>query len=342
MRVVGPTAIKLTVFMISLGGALTALLFLHGKVRIAYVALATLTVLKALVVLQDFRLTHTQHYIAFWVTAVYLLVPGKRRALMFLIVAIYSWAGLLKLNWDWVSGQALYGRRPLGLPPDLIPAACVYVIVLELVLVYGLLARRKLLFWPALAQFLLFQVSSFWVIGWFYPVLMFLILALFPLNRLIPEKRSMSSATERRGAIVVAGLFSVCQLIPALYSGEAAVTGEGRMFALYMFDAPITCTSWRMLHAPDGTSVKIVVRPHFVHARIACDPLIYYQLARNECDEYARRGVSIDFDLMLDSKKSSWPSYRRVVQIPAFCGSGVSYRVWSHNVWIDDTRRSPE
>ena len=48
---------------------------------------------------------------AFWACFVYLLIPGKRDAVRLLLVLFYFWAGTLKVNWEWISGAALY--RPL-------------------------------------------------------------------------------------------------------------------------------------------------------------------------------------------------------------------------------------
>jgi hypothetical protein len=81
-------------------------------------------------------------------TFAFLVVPGKRDALRALITLCYFWAGTLKLNWEWVSGAGLY--RPMW--PFIgagVVAACAYVIVLELVVSWGLLARRAWIFWAA-------------------------------------------------------------------------------------------------------------------------------------------------------------------------------------------------
>ena len=81
------------------------------------------------------------------------------------------------------------GRRALSAdvadPGVGVVAACAYVIVLELVVSWGLLARRAWIFWAAFAQFLLFHALSWQVVGFFYPLLMFAILTIFPVSRLV-------------------------------------------------------------------------------------------------------------------------------------------------------------
>ena len=174
----------------------------------------------------------------------------------------YFWAGTLKLNWEWVSGGALY--RPLWLlTGPAVVAACAYVVVLELVIVWGLLSRRSWIFWSSLAQVLLFHVMSFAVVGWFYPLLMFALLAIFPLARCIPgappepASASASSGGACRGRRSRwRSRFSLVQLTTHLYPGDTAITGEGRLFALHMFDARVVCEAGG--HAPklpDGTTV---------------------------------------------------------------------------------------
>src|SRR5438552_19020302 len=67
-------------------------------------------------------------------------------------------------------------------------AACVYVIVLELGVAWGLLAKRAWIFWTSFAQFLVFHALSWQVVGFFYPLLMFAILTVFLLSRLVEPR----------------------------------------------------------------------------------------------------------------------------------------------------------
>jgi hypothetical protein len=77
----------------------------------AYAGLVLVNVLKLAVMLLDYRLRMNQHYMGFFATFAYLLVPGKRDALRVLVTLFYFWAGTLKLNWEWISGAGLY--RPM-------------------------------------------------------------------------------------------------------------------------------------------------------------------------------------------------------------------------------------
>jgi hypothetical protein len=212
----------------------------------------------------------------FAATAAFLLVPNKRETLQLLLVLFYFWAGTLKLNWEWLSGAALY--RPLWLFTGRgIIVACAYVIVMELVVVWGLLARDRRIFWLCFAQVLVFHVFSWAVVGFFYPLLMFGLLAIFPLCRLIPAPRPGASRGEAilrgrlsRSAALVALVFSAMQLSTHLYPGDTAITGEGRLFALHMFDARVECDARIVLKLKDGRRVDHELADQGIRTR--CDP----------------------------------------------------------------------
>ena len=191
----------------------SALAFLRpGTTVYGYAGLVVLTLFKLAVIALDFRLRRNQHYMAFAASAAFLFVPNRRATLQLLLVLFYFWAGTLKLNWEWLSGAALY--RPLWLFTGRgVIVACAYVIVLELVIVWGLLARDRRIFWSSLAQVAVFHAFSWAVVGFFYPLLMAGLLAIYPLARLIPlpgGRRDLAlpalRARRRRGLLAHAAL----------------------------------------------------------------------------------------------------------------------------------------
>ena len=230
----------------------------------AYLALLILELVKILIIVQDYRLRLNQHYMAFFVALAFLLFPAKRRTLQYLIVLFYFWAGTIKLNREWLSGASLYRREFLWLPDSLVPAACAYVVVLETILVFGLLARRPWIFWATLAQLALFHVMSWPIVGFFYPSLMFSILGIFALSRIFsaePEERPslarIERGLERRSTYALLAGFSLLQVVPYAFPGDSAITGEGRLFALHMFDAQVVCESHVTFHDVQGGSRRV-------------------------------------------------------------------------------------
>jgi hypothetical protein len=304
-----------------------------------YAALVLLTIFKLLVLALDFRLRRNQHYMAFAVTGVFLLVPHKRQALRLLLVLFYFWAGTLKLDREWLSGGGLY--KPLWLFTGRgVVLACAYVVVLELVVVWGLLARRPWIFWAALAQVIAFHVFSWGVVGFFYPVLMFMLLAIFVLCRLLPPAdpapgllATLAAWRAPRPVYALAAAFSLLQLSTHLYPGDTALTGEGRLFALHMFDARVECDAWATLKLPDGPRLKVNLRGD--GARGGCDPVTIYGAARNLCRRQA--AGRLDFaalDVHLVSRRTTDPAARPVIDYPDFCARMPRYSAVGHNEWI--------
>src|SRR5207245_10502458 len=141
--------------------------------------------------------------------------------------------------------------------------ACAYVRVLELGVAWGLLAKRAWIFWTSFAQFMVFHALSWQVVGFFYPLLMFAILTVFPLSRLV-EPRDPSEGLlvalwrghALRAAYALAALFSLLQLVPCAFSGYRTPTGQGRLDALHMFDARATCSGLAHLRCPGCTQAR--------------------------------------------------------------------------------------
>src|SRR4029450_11746907 len=277
----------------------------------AYAGLVLVNALKLAIMLLDYRLRMNQHYMAFFATFAYLFVPAKRDGLRVLVTLFYFWAGTLKLNWEWISGTGLY--RPMWPFSGIgVVVACVYVIVLELVVSWGLLAKRPWIFWAALAQFLFFHAMSWQVVGFFYPLLLFATLAIFPLSRLVAPSDAPEGLLALLLARRVAGpvyalamLFSLLQLVPYTFPGDRTLTGEGRLYALHMFDARATCVGWADLHLADGTTARRALKLP-LDTRIGCDPIVYWNRARNLC---RRRDAGLvafqDLDLFLSSGRTS-------------------------------------
>jgi uncharacterized membrane protein YhdT len=337
VRVVPPELITSSVFVFLLASLLNARLFVTPRrIAAAYWTLLGCSVLKYLLIFQDFRLTLNHHYMAGWIVVAYLFAKSKQKTIQLLIVSMYFWAGVLKLDpgAQWLTGAAFYGRRPLGMPEAWIPMACMYVIILEVLLVFGLLSKQKVWFWGTFGQVLLFHVSSFWVVGWFYPLLMFALLSIFPMARLIGR----GPTTRRRddsilvSTIILLAVFSLLQLARFTFPGRSAITGQGRMLALNMFDAPLECHG-KLLRVEAGNRRSIVqLRPQFVNTRTMCDPLIYLELARGYC-RAVRDNPSIDFDLSLETRTiggTYWP----VVSAVSICSTKPEYSLLYHNDWI--------
>lgn len=338
LRVFGPGPLKWGLRWYFAAGLAVAALFLVKRLcRAAYAGLLALTIFKLLFLALDFRLRLNQHYMVLWVSTVYLFVPGKRQALRVLLVLFYVWASTLKFNADWISGAALPTTDWI-IPAAWTTAACIYVIFLEAGVSWGLLAASPWIFWGALGQFALFHALSWQQVGFFFPSLMFLLLLVFPLARLIRPPAGTAPRREGRrlepATLGIATAFSLFQLVPLLIPGDAALTGEGRPYALHMVDAGVTCRGWADVRRDDGTGVRVSLTGGTV-ARISCDPIVLAERARNIC-----QGTSslvrdaADLDLHLVSRRRTMREFQTVIDLPGFCTRGIRYDPLGRNPWI--------
>ena len=307
------------------------------RVRWGYWGLLLVTVIRLLIVAQDFRLRANQHYMATWVALAFLFFPAKRLLIRHLIVSLYVWAGVLKLDREWLTGEALYNRHKLWVPAPLIPASCVYVVVLETILVFGLYARRAWLFWLTLGQFALFHLVSWPIVGFYYPLLMFCLLSIFVLDRALGPRAAADRLFPRRHRLAAAGLlgtFALCQLVPYTFPGDTAITGEGRLFALHMFDAKVVCEATATFHLRDASVREVRIPELGLVQRIKCDPVVFLALANSQCRDRVDDPRVVDFDLRVRSRRTSDPEFRPVIDVKNFCASGLTYDLWRPNDWI--------
>ncbi len=317
------------------------LLFLSRKTTsAAYWWLVGITILKTLIYVQDYRLRMNQHYMLYWVTLAYLFFPYKRQMLRYLLVFFYFWASVLKYNVEWMSGKALYAK-PFLVPWRLVPASCVYAALLETFISWGTLSANRWIYWFALSQLWLFHIASWNVVGPFYPMLMFGLLMIFPLTYFTPpapsEPKSLWAALvkgkQQPVIYIFLGVFSIFQLVPIVIPGDEKITGEGRLFALHMFDARVKCQGAVTVKFKDGRT-EVIEIPVKHTARIQCDPVVNLTIAKRTC--YLNRD-NPDFrnvDLYYEARRAHEKVMRPLVDIPDVCDKDISYRLLGTNDWI--------
>lgn len=310
-------------------------------VKIGYWILVALLFYRGFFLFQDYRLRLNQHYMLYWTMLAFLLVPGKRAAIRYLVILFYFWAGIIKLNPEWISGKALMDRSLLLIPDALIPAGCVYVIVLELIIVFGLLSKREWVFWGTMAQLALFHLASWGIVGFYYPLLMALILSIFLLDRYllappqleVPESPRLARSRKIAWVVLLGGFFAV-QFIPFAYPGDTAMSGEGRYFSLHMFDAPLECQAIAVLPSDNDKIRSIPLRADHIPGRIHCDPIVYWSIARHICRENVHNPEFENIGVHLRTRRRGHEQWHRVLEIPGFCAANPSYTVLGHNEWI--------
>jgi hypothetical protein len=323
---------------IALGIAAGAL-FAARKTRPALLTFVLAALVGTAIYSLDYRLRFNQTYMFGWVVLAFLLAPRKGIAIQALVALFYFWAGTLKINREWTSGAALYAK-PFLVPEAWIPASCVYVLVLELVLVWGLFAPRPRWRWGVYAQLVLFHLVSWRVVGFFYPLLMIGLTAIYPLVwRRSPEAtltfaRLGSDPCARITVLAVAATFSLFQLAPHLFPGDTAITGEGRLFALHMFDARAHCEGGAVLTAASGERSRAPLIDDAADARSRCDPITLAATAARLCRLLAARGDARRVDVKIDARRATDVELQPLIHVDDFCHRAIEYSVWHHNDWI--------
>ncbi|AUN96884.1 hypothetical protein DOM21_17340 [Bacteriovorax stolpii] len=313
----------------------------------AYTGLVTLSVFKFILFAQDYQLRMNQHYMALAVTLAYLFIYSKRKVIPQVIVLFYVWAGTIKLNEEWLSGAGIYRLEKLWLPESLHKISFAYVVVLELVLAFFLLSKKKGIFYFTFIQFLLFHLLSWPIVGFFYPMVMYSLLAIFILDRLFAAPAVSAPLLPIGGSwqgATYLTLFCLVQLTPYLFPGDITLTGEGRYFALNMFDAKSVCDGEFTIHMKDSSVKKLNINNDWnesfrknkldgtlrLRTRIHCDPLVHF----NRAQAFCRRNEVQNLDLIFFSRRSSDSEFKKLIDVKDFCTQNLSYSMYRHNSWI--------
>jgi hypothetical protein len=301
-----------------------------GRVRTGWWLSLLALVVKLSIVVQDYRFQGNFHYMSQLFAAAWLFVPGRRFTLPRLLVVFYFSAGLLKFNTEWLSGQAFI-REP-WISGRWLMAACAYVVLLELLFVPFLLSRHSRLRWAVLLQLLVFHAFSWHIVGFLYPVTMLLLLAALPL--LWSEGHDAVVLEPKKHGLIFLAVVALAQLVPWLIPGDAALSGQGRLFALNMLDAKAECRHFLFLRGENGF---VEASDHNLDwgLRIGCDPLLLFRLAEHACRTapQSMKGF-VDLDWGLHSWRSSQPSVGISVDFHNFCALKPSYQSWRAQNWI--------
>ena len=339
-HVLSKRGVVILLWVYGIGAGITVFAFVRRRVGVAYALLAAVNLVKGTLFILDYRFMGNYHYMPFIITAVYLTWPRPDRTIAFMLVAFYVSAGALKLDKEWLSGAALIA--PTWLSGKLLELGCAYVVVLELVLVFGLLARDPRIRWLTFAQLAMFHGYSWHVVGFFYPCVMGLLLAYFPLRwREVPDEEGLFTrlTSGRAGwyAYTVLALYAAAQVAPKLFPGDSAITGEGRIFAINMMDARVECDHIELARTTTGsisTIKETSERKTEVGIRIKCDPIRFWNIAHRLCDEHEELGDDVRVDAYLSSRRTTDPEYHSVFAVEDFCRRAPHFDVWQHNAWL--------
>ena len=247
-------------------------------------------------------------------------------------------------------------------PPAVVPTLCAYAVVMEVFGSFGLLAASYKWLSFAMLQFFAFHMSSFTVVGYFYPLSMYLLLSILPLV-LFQERghekslfRAFLSGKAALITYVVFGMFAAANLLPRTFPGEKAISGEGRVLALHMYDGKVLCDPTKSVKARDVESGKVFYFKRFPvfnsRGRSRCDPyMIMHQSHlicndRNIKDRFLSGAMELDVelwarlttdkeDILVIREENVCHRFQLGSTPPPNAAKDVfRYSWWSHNDWI--------
>ena len=240
-------------------------LFYLRSSLLALCLLAFLFVNKTYFYLGDFRLFANYHHFHLFFSLVFLVSQSKLRFFRAALVVGYVMSAVVKVSPSWLAGEyfnSLVDKLPL-LPKVgwVVTAASLGVIALEflgpLCWFTGLTWLRRLSF----ITFILFHLYSGVVVGFWYTTLMLpMVVAAFlrfdrPLLAGYRYSRRHLPALGILATVLLAGLYHFT--IP----GDVRLTGEGRYFGFFMFDANRQVRFETEIHKGNKVWMMLVYRP---------------------------------------------------------------------------------
>ncbi|AFY02495.1 hypothetical protein [Bdellovibrio bacteriovorus] len=315
--------------------ASAALWGLKKKSQGAITLLWVLLFIKSAFILQDYRLTGNYHYIPTLLTLAFLLIPDRARSLPMTFFVLYFTAGLLKLNPQWLGGSSINERLFPSVFTDL---GVWYVLVLELGLIFLLFAKKDRWFYFVFAQLVLFHLYSWHLTRFFYPSVMLLLLGIPLVTRPLVSEWTISDTFKKvfatRSAAVLTVIFLSLQLPQYYLPGDAALTGEGRMYALIMYDGRVQCEPHVTLWKKDQSKETVPLTPPWLMTRTACDPLVYMRLSEHICQWVTKDPAVLQADLTVPVRYQGETQWQPLVSATDICKKPLTYSSFFPNSWI--------
>lgn len=308
----------------SLLGICGAALFFLGKIRWGYIVLIFLLLLKVFFTSLSYGLMGNYHYMSFFVQIAFLFFPQKKTLIPFFVGIFYWGAGILKFDPEWLSGVALI--TPSFLPAQLQHVSLIYAVILECIFVFGLFSRNKWIRAGTLLQFVLFHIFSWHIVGYFYPLTMFLVLGLFILIPFYKEDWDAfidKSLWNKTSTVVMCILLILLQVVPTFISKDPATSGTPRILSLNMLDAKIECETLLIRHQPNAeeTYDPFVKAPS---TRTQCDPLIFLSQIEAVCKNSQEK-----FDFWLQSRRTTSDRYHTRLFVTDVCSKSPARLLWA-------------
>jgi hypothetical protein len=115
-----------------------------------------------------------------------------------------------------------------------------------------------------------------------------------------------------------------------MYHGDRVLNGQGRLFALHMFEAKQMCDVWATVHYADASWRVFDLKLKQLPPRVVCDPIVYFDRVSNICRSH---GVS-DVDWVMSIRRTTDRDVHELVNEVDFCSKPHAYAVLGNNAWM--------
>jgi hypothetical protein len=274
-------------------------------------------------------------YFLFLFGFILFFLPHKEFFLKVSLALLYFCAATLKLNDGWLLGtyfSAMKGGLPI-FGENMIPVWTNLVILMQIVGVWFLFCKNKLVQRLTLFFFATFHLYSGVLVGYMYPVtvfptLMILFGAWYRHAETPLDKRAIP------GFVLITAMV-IIQFTPFMVEGDHRSTLEANKYGLFMFEANHQCDSTAVFTLVDGrTETK-----HWQtdSARFRCDPYKYFTKMQHICtyNDVPVQSASWTFDHSINGGP-----FMRIVDEDDACG--LEYKPFEHNEWIKIEKDNPE
>ncbi|WP_374079302.1 hypothetical protein [Bdellovibrio bacteriovorus] len=313
------------------------------KYKVAIPLLWTLLLIKNIIILQDYRLTGNYHYLPTLITLSFLLLPQRVYSLPFTFFVIYFTAGLLKIDMNWLSGAAINERL---LPFFFTKIGVWYVLLLELGFIFLLFAKRNIWFYFLFIQLVIFHLYSWHLTRFFYPSVMLLLLGILLITRSLAPPlgvwNSFKTVLKPRIARTLLVLFIALQVPQYLIPGDAAMTGEGRMYAMIMYDGRVQCQPHLSIWKKDQSKEELPLQPPWLITRTQCDSMVFWRLAQNACAWAKKDPEVLQIDLIIPARYEGEKDWQPLVAATNICEKELNYSSFFPNNWINKLSKTAD
>ncbi len=278
-----------------------------------------LTFLKLCLLLSRYNLMGNYHTMHLSLCAVTILSFASNSYYRLALALQYVFAGLIKLNIEWMSGASLVSYSHYLIKGFWHSLSLAYVPTLELILIWGLLSKNVILRRITLLQLIIFHLYSILIVGFYYPLIMTGLLIPIIFQEFTEQKNEIRFVTNLHLKNLAPILFILLMIFwnisSKFYPIDQAMDGNVRYLSLNMLDAKLRCQHSLIEEKPDGTIVALNIPKLATYLRIHCDALVFESFLKRLCIQNPKSR----FMFYLESSRTTDKNYSLVRNYKNVC-----------------------